>query len=74
MVTVLYILANIAYLNVLPLWGDAAGTDVLGRGIQHAAEDRITNDTPCNSPYACADLGIGRVASAARQGNKGRGS
>jgi basic amino acid/polyamine antiporter, APA family len=41
MVTLLYLLANIAYLNVLPLWGDAAGADVSGRGIQHAAEDRV---------------------------------
>lgn len=40
-VTVLYLLANIAYLSVLPFWGDAAGADVLSKGIQHATQDRV---------------------------------
>lgn len=40
-VTVLYILANFAYLCILPFWGDAAGGDVLARGIQHATQDRV---------------------------------
>ncbi len=40
-VTILFILANISYLCVLPLWGDANGTDVLQRGIQHATQDRV---------------------------------
>jgi APA family basic amino acid/polyamine antiporter len=40
-VTVLYLLANIAYLCVLPFWGDALGVDTLGRGIQHATQDRV---------------------------------
>ncbi len=40
-VTVLYILANLAYLCVLPFWGDAAGGDVMARGIQHATQDRV---------------------------------
>jgi len=40
-VTILFILTNVAYLCVLPLWGDAAGTDVLQRGIQHASQDRV---------------------------------
>ncbi|MFN4145532.1 MAG: APC family permease [Runella sp.] len=40
-VTVLYLLANIAYLSVLPLRGSAEATDVLGRGIQFAEYDRV---------------------------------
>ena len=41
LVTTLYVLANVAYLNVLPLAGDPAGADVLARGIQHATQDRV---------------------------------
>ena len=41
LVSLLYILANVAYLNVLPFYGDPSGTDVLGRGLQYAAEDRV---------------------------------
>lgn len=40
-VTSIYILANIAYLCLLPLKGDPAATDVLGQGIQFAANDRV---------------------------------
>ena len=40
-VTVVYVLANVAYLVMLPLTGDPAAPDVLGRGIQFAAEDRV---------------------------------
>jgi APA family basic amino acid/polyamine antiporter len=40
-VTVLYILANIAYLLVLPLAGNPAAPDVVGRGIQFATSDRV---------------------------------
>jgi basic amino acid/polyamine antiporter, APA family len=40
-VTVLYVLANIAYLALLPLYGDPAGTDVLSRGIMFATNDRV---------------------------------
>ncbi|MCC6279895.1 MAG: amino acid permease [Saprospiraceae bacterium] len=40
-VTVLYMLANLAYLCVLPFWGDATGADVLSKGIQHATQDRV---------------------------------
>ncbi|MHB8733727.1 MAG: APC family permease [Terriglobales bacterium] len=40
-VTALYLLANLAYLAVLPLEGVASATTVMGRGIQHAAEDRV---------------------------------
>jgi len=41
MVCGLYILANVAYLNVLPFYGDPNGADALARGIQYAAQDRV---------------------------------
>ncbi len=40
-VTLLYCLANIAYLGLLPLHGDATSTTVIGQGIQYAANDRV---------------------------------
>jgi len=40
-VTTLYILANIAYLSILPLHGSPTATDVVGRGIQFAEYDRV---------------------------------
>jgi APA family basic amino acid/polyamine antiporter len=40
-VTVLYVLANFAYLNVLPLVGTSDGGSALARGIQFAAGDRV---------------------------------
>ncbi|HEU4700493.1 MAG TPA: amino acid permease [Gemmatimonadales bacterium] len=40
-VTVLYLLANLSYLSVLPFHGDPQGTDVMARGLQYAAEDRV---------------------------------
>jgi APA family basic amino acid/polyamine antiporter len=41
LVTVFYILANIAYLSLLPLKGSPEAGDVLGKGIQFAASDRV---------------------------------
>ncbi len=41
LVSALYILANVAYLNILPFYGDPNGTDVLARGLQYAAQDRV---------------------------------
>lgn len=41
LVTILYILANLAYLNALPLRGMAEGSGVFERGIQHAVNDRL---------------------------------
>ncbi len=41
LVSLLYVIANVAYLNVLPFSGDPNGADVLARGIQHAAQDRV---------------------------------
>ena len=40
-VSLLYVLANVAYLNVLPFTGDPAGTDVLTRGLQYEAQDLV---------------------------------
>ncbi len=40
-VILLYVLANVVYLNVLPLHGAADGATVVARGIQHASEDRV---------------------------------
>jgi len=37
----LYVMANFVYLSVLPLAGDMNAATVLGRGIQHASEDRV---------------------------------
>ncbi|HJU88843.1 MAG TPA: amino acid permease [Gemmatimonadaceae bacterium] len=41
LVTLLYILANVAYLSVLPFYGDQNGATVLERGIQYATQDRV---------------------------------
>jgi APA family basic amino acid/polyamine antiporter len=40
-VMILYVLANVAYLCMLPLVGDPHGATVLARGIQYATEDRV---------------------------------
>jgi basic amino acid/polyamine antiporter, APA family len=40
-VTVIYILANLAYLCLLPLKGTLGGADVISRGIQFATSDRV---------------------------------
>ncbi len=44
-VTLLYILANIAYIVVLPLIGNPEATNVIGRGIQFATSDRVATAT-----------------------------
>jgi APA family basic amino acid/polyamine antiporter len=41
MVSVLYVLANVAYLNVLPFGGDPGAATAVGRGIAHATQDRV---------------------------------
>jgi len=41
LVSLLYILANVSYLQVLPLQGAADGATVLARGIAHATQDRV---------------------------------
>ncbi len=41
LVSLLYILTNVAYLNILPFYGDPNGTDTLARGIMYANQDRV---------------------------------
>jgi len=41
LVSALYILANIAYLNILPLEGTKDAATLVGRGIQFATQDRV---------------------------------
>ena len=41
LVCLLYLVTNLAYLNVLPLVGTADGAGALARGIQHATADRV---------------------------------
>ncbi len=40
-VTILYVLTNVAYILLLPVLGDPNATDVAGRGIQFALSDRV---------------------------------
>lgn len=40
-VTLIYILANIAYLALLPIKGDPSATDVIDQGIMFASNDRV---------------------------------
>jgi APA family basic amino acid/polyamine antiporter len=41
LVTLLYILANVAYFMLLPALGDPSGTTIIERGIAHAQNDRV---------------------------------
>jgi basic amino acid/polyamine antiporter, APA family len=41
LVSLLYVLANVSYLQVLPLHGAPDGATVLARGIAHATQDRV---------------------------------
>jgi APA family basic amino acid/polyamine antiporter len=43
LVCLLYLLANISYLNVLPLHGVANGATAMERGIQYATQDRVAS-------------------------------
>jgi APA family basic amino acid/polyamine antiporter len=40
-VTILYMLANVAYLKLLPFYGDPNASDVMGKGLQFATHDRV---------------------------------
>jgi len=41
LVTVLYVMANVAYLNVLPMNGTEGAATALTRGVSHATQDRV---------------------------------
>src|SRR5690349_7088300 len=41
LVTLLYVLANVGYLNMLPMAGDANGATAIARGISNATQDRV---------------------------------
>jgi APA family basic amino acid/polyamine antiporter len=41
LVTLLYVMANVSYLNVLPLVGSPDGATAIARGITHATQDRV---------------------------------
>ena len=41
LVSLLYILANISYISVLPYAGNAEGATVVARGLSHATQDRV---------------------------------
>jgi len=43
LVCLLYLLANVSYLSVLPLHGVKEGATVMERGIQYATEDRVAS-------------------------------
>lgn len=45
LVTGLYLLTNLVYLFILPLQGSPDASDVLGRGIQFASQDRVAAAT-----------------------------
>lgn len=60
LVTLLYILANVSYLSVLPFAGDANGATALARGIQHATQDRVAS--------AAVDVMLGSAGAAVMAG------
>jgi APA family basic amino acid/polyamine antiporter len=41
LVSALYVLANVAYLSMLPLAGSPDGATVIARGVQYATQDRV---------------------------------
>jgi APA family basic amino acid/polyamine antiporter len=41
LVSLLYVIGNVAYLSVLPFHGDPNGVGALARGMQYAAQDRV---------------------------------
>ncbi len=41
LISVIYFLTNVVYIMILPLSGSSAGPDILSRGIQFAADDRV---------------------------------
>jgi APA family basic amino acid/polyamine antiporter len=60
LVCLLYLVTNLAYLNVLPLAGSPTGADAFARGIQHATADRV--GTAVMERIAGAQWGAGLMA------------
>ena len=60
-VILLYVLANVVYLNVLPLHGTADGATIVARGIQHASEDRVATAV-MQQIFGSAGAGIMAIA------------
>jgi basic amino acid/polyamine antiporter, APA family len=60
-VVFLYILANFAYLRVLPMAGDPAGTTVLSRGIEFAADGRVATAV-CHAVFGAGGAVIMAIA------------
>ncbi len=60
-VILLYVLANVVYLHVLPLHGVADGATVVARGIQHASEDRVATAV-MQQIFGSAGAGIMAIA------------
>ncbi|MFZ0706373.1 MAG: amino acid permease, partial [Candidatus Korobacteraceae bacterium] len=60
-VILLYVLANVVYLNVLPLHGAADGATIVARGIQHASEDRVATAV-MQQIFGSAGAGIMAIA------------
>ncbi|MBC3787611.1 APC family permease [Spirosoma utsteinense] len=58
-VTLIYLLANIAYLSLLPLTGSPTATDVMGRGLQFATADRVGTAA---ASVVFGNLGVGIMA------------
>ncbi|WP_266367678.1 APC family permease [Tellurirhabdus rosea] len=59
LVTVIYTLANVAYLALLPLQGTPNAADALGRGIQFASYDRVATAA---SSVIFGDVAVGIMA------------
>jgi len=60
-VILLYVLANVVYLNVLPLHGAVDGATIVARGIQHASEDRVATAV-MQQIFGSAGAGIMAIA------------
>ena len=58
-VTIIYILANIAYLMLLPLNGNPHATDAIGQGIMFASNDRVGAGA---ASVIFGDVGVGIMA------------
>jgi basic amino acid/polyamine antiporter, APA family len=60
-VVFLYILANFAYIRVLPMAGDPAGTTILARGVEYASDGRVATAV-CAAIFGSAGAVIMAIA------------